>query len=249
MGVVVDSAAAVAAAGPAVVVDSAEEAPVTAGNSVIPLWLRRYLKFGDRDIISHAVKQAESKTSGEIIPMVVRQSMPTGHVPLFIALVIFSALLIFDLESHLSDWGQGFTYALPLFIFISYLVGHVLAKIPAIRRLFLNKQDMTQAVHERAELEFYRGRFDQTAGHTGVLIFVSIFERRVVVLADKSISAKLQPQIWDDVVALIIKELKNKDLTTGLIKAIKVCGDILAKEFPASAHNANEISNQLVIKD
>lgn len=222
---------------------------MTAGDQKLPFWLHSYLLPQDLESISQAVRQAEIQTSGEIIPMVVRQSTGVRHVPLLIGLIIFSGLLIFDLEAKLYDQNEYYVWMLPLFFAASYFLGALLAKIPRIAGLFLSDKDMMVDVLERAEIEFYRGRFNKTEKQTGILIFISFFEHRAVVLADKGIASRLPQQTWDEVVHLLTAELKNKNLHQGLIKAIGKCGEILAKEFPAGKVNPDEISNQLVIKD
>jgi putative membrane protein len=217
---------------------------VTVGN-----WLKRYLKESDIAKISEAVRLAETKTSGEIIPMIVRQSTPTGHIPIIYGLLIFCSLLIIDLETSLSNWDVNYMWTLPTVAIGSFLVGTVVSKFNWTKRLFLSNRDMQAEVMERAELEFYRGRFNETAAHTGVLIFVSLLERRVVVLADKGISVRLSQSTWDDVVGVMTENLKQQDFLSGMTKAIQKCGEILANEFPADKINPNEISNELVIRE
>jgi putative membrane protein len=226
-------------------VDLAEEAPVTVGKK----WLKRYLNEPEIVQISEAVKAAEIKTSGEIIPMVVRQCTPTCHISTIYALLIFCSLLILDLETSLSNWDMNYMWTLPGLAIASFMIGTVISKFDWTQRMFLSNRDMQLEVLERAELEFYRGRYHETAAHTGILIFVSILERRVVVLADRGISSKLPQSTWDDVAALLTENLKKRDFLKGMTAAIQKCGEILAREFPAKGLNPNEISNELVIKE
>ena len=212
-------------------------------------WLKRYLKEADVKKIGEAVKIAENKTTGEIIPMIVRQSTPTGHIATIYGLLIFCSFLIIDLETSLSNWDMNYLWTLPAIAIGSFLVGTVISKLDFAKRLFLSNRDMQAEVLERAELEFYRGRFNETAAHTGVLIFVSLLERRVVVLADKGISGELPPSTWDDIVSAMTDSLKEHDFLAGMTKAIQKCGDILAETFPAGADHKNQISNELVIRE
>ena len=59
----------------------------------IEKWLKSYLKKEDLSSLEKAVAQAESQTSGEIVPMVVRHSSTLGHVPL--TLFLFGITLLF----------------------------------------------------------------------------------------------------------------------------------------------------------
>lgn len=118
-----------------------------------------------------------------------------------------------------------------------------------LMRGLLPRAYYNRLVDVRAELEFYRHYQNRTQGHTAILLFVSMLEHRAVVLADKAIASKLPPETWDEVVRLMTSELKHKDLTSGMIKAVQKSAQILSQHFPAHPENKNELGNQLVIKE
>lgn len=210
----------------------------------IPSWLNCQINEEGLTRIQSAVAKAESQTTGEIIPMVVKSSTRTGSVPMILTLILFSLFLLIDIELD-----QKWLWMTPFIAILCWFVAQPLSKIPFILRFLTTPRDQTQDVHDRAELEFYRGRFHQTQKSTGILLFVSLFERRAVVLADKGISEKLSENTWTEVVQLLTAELKNKNMSLGFEKAVEKCGTILATHFPAEAINSNELSNQLVIKE
>ncbi|MCZ7584684.1 MAG: hypothetical protein M5R36_15850, partial [Deltaproteobacteria bacterium] len=72
---------------------------------------------------------------------------------------------------------------------------------------------------------------------------VSLFERRVEVLADEGINAKVEPGTWDEVVRLILDVIRRGSLADGLVAGIERCGDILAAHVPIRAGDTNELSN------
>lgn len=78
-------AAVAAEVGLAAAADSVEEVPVEVGN--FPSWARSVLKPEDLPKISEAVRRAEMKTTGEIVPVIVHRSSVVGHVPLMFTLV------------------------------------------------------------------------------------------------------------------------------------------------------------------
>ncbi len=213
------------------------------------LWLKRCLKSGDLERIQMAVKIAESKTTGEIVPMLVQRSTPVGHLPVVLALIGFVFFLLLDLEWIFHSADQRYFWLIPGFFILSFLLAIPIAKFLCVQRWLTSKTDQEVEVWEKAELEFYRGRFTETSKHTAILLFVSLMERKVVVLADKGISSKLPPETWKEVVQLLTTQLKQKKLALGYVNAIEKCGQILAQYFPAEAHDKNEIPNGLVVRD
>src|SRR5262247_4062785 len=80
-------------------------------------------------------------------------------------------------------------------------IGHALARIDAVRRVLLEPALVEARVAERARRAFAEHGLTRTRGRTGILIFVALFERRVVVLADEGIHRALGPnESWTEVV-------------------------------------------------
>src|SRR6478609_4517031 len=123
--------------------------------SRIPKWLRRRLRPSDLERIESAVEAAEKSTAGEIVPMIVRRSACTGHVPLILLLVLFLMLLALDLSTAAlfhRTWGWGW-WALDLALIFPIAFG--LSKIDFVVRLLTPSADLAHQVATRAEIEFY----------------------------------------------------------------------------------------------
>ena len=108
---------------------------------------------------------------------------------------------------------------------------------------------MNEEVNFAALQCFSKFRVGDTKDKTGILIFVSLFERSVMVLGDVGISAKI-PQIqWEEIRNLIIDGIRNKQPAEGIKRGILRCGEILKKEFPVQTDDANELPNQIYLID
>ena len=70
-----------------------------------------------------------------------------------------------------------------------------------------------------------------------------------VILADKGISEKLDAEVWQEVVALMIAGVKRGDLAGAMCAAIERCGSLLATEFPLAEDDVNELHDHLIVKD
>jgi putative membrane protein len=234
------------AVGLAVVVDSVGEVPVAAGNMK---WSERLLQSGDAEKVSQAITKAEAATSGEIVPMIVRRSSTTGHVPFMLTLVILVSLLAFEVPQHSWFARYGLTWSLFFVSLFCFLISIPLSKIVLIQRLMVPQGDQIFQVEERALLEFYKTGIVDTKARTGILLFLSIMEKKAVVLADESIAKKLPPETWKQICDEMIHGIQLGKTADGLVTAIEKCGQILARHFPPTAENPNELKDHLIIKE
>lgn len=215
-----------------------------------PRWCLKFISPNEIHAVSNAVKSAEAATTGEIIPMIVRRSASLGHlgfqiftIATLLATFLYIALDRFAVLEHAAWIAMGLAVVL-------WPVSEQLARLSFIQRLFTGSADREWQVHARATLEFYAAGLQKTKDRTGVLIFLSLMERKCVVLADEGIAAKLPPETWNSIVERIIQGIRDGKTGEGLMTGIAECGRILTEHFPAAqGSHINEISNQLLIKD
>lgn len=215
----------------------------------IPGWSKRYLQAESAQLIEEAVKAAEMKTAGEIVPMVVRRSSTVGHIPLVLMSLMVAIFMIVDgagwqYENLLAHWAWYLVDTLGLLVLAA-----MLAKIPFFQRILTPRDDQVAQVNMRAQIEFYESNINKTSEATGVLLFVSLMERQAIVLADKAIHDRVSSETWEEVCDLMIQGIKKGHLEWGFISAIERCGEILAVEFPIDPDDVNELRDTLVIKE
>jgi len=210
-------------------------------------WLKKYLSNEDLKRIEEKIAQVEKKTSGEIVPMIIFKSSTVGHIPLIIYSLGILLYYISGAPELLAEyfeysWWYIFAWALLLMP-----LTRMLSKLEFIYRVFVSPLDRQSQVEQRAMNEFYKAGLNKTDGSTGVLLFVSILDHQALVLADKTISEKLDSKVWQEVVSLLIQGIRSKNMADGFCKAIEKCGEILAPHFPIQKSDKNELSNKLVI--
>jgi putative membrane protein len=204
-----------------------------------------FFTAAEQERIRSAVVAAEQKTAGEIVPMLVNASGRYAEVEmsgLAIGLVLgtLAALFVHD------PWSSAEMHMIwPL---AGALLGYLLSSALAIKRHFLSKSRIDESVHLRSLAAFTANGLHHTREHTGILIFVSSLEHRVVVLADRGINQKVSAGTWDEIVHLITSGIKSGDACDAFCQAIERCGAILAEHFPRSADDRDELPNQLVTK-
>jgi putative membrane protein len=212
---------------------------------------RQALTSHERGRIEAAVRAAEQRTSAEIVPMIVARSglyRETQHrAGLMLALLVLTALL--TIETAWLPWGWHASNAVWLLAAtaLAYGLGVWIGTLPVIIRFLTSRERMHQKVQLRAELAFAQQGIAHTRGQTGLLLMVSLLERQVFVLPDKSLGELVSAIQWQEVVGVIVEHLKAGDLAGGLCRGIETSGGILARACPPGrGDNPNELSNEVI---
>lgn len=202
-----------------------------------------YINPSDEERIRQAVADAESRTCGEIVPIIVRASDAYAHLHLMggiaFAITAFVLGVLLSPESHPS-----------LFLMLQILgygLGSLLFRIDPLKRLFLTQREIEAKVFERAVHAFHEHNLHKTQESTGILIMASLLEHRVQILADSGINEKVGNDAWQKAAGLLIQALKEDRPGDGFCEAIAVCGEVLAQHFPATGKNPNELLDQIII--
>ena len=90
----------------------------------------------------------------------------------------------------------------------------------------------------------------KTIDRTGILIYISLLEHKVIVLGDKGINAVIDPEEWDTMVNNVVKGIKEKNPFKGIMNAINDCERVLLKHgFVVKPNDINELPNHLIIEE
>lgn len=208
-----------------------------------------HFQKGDSHKIQQAVEKAELRTRGDIVPMVVHRSANLSSIFAELFLVIYVVVLVLGTPVVMEELELNFNVFALIAAVLSIGTAFVLSKLEAVQRFMTPKTLLSHETHTRAELEFYRNHFDQTKEHGAVLIFVSMMERRVIVLCDQFLAQKVNQSRWDSIAESLSKALGQGMLLQGLIQAIEQTGQVLAEVLPASGTQEHQISNEFRIKE
>jgi putative membrane protein len=208
-------------------------------------------KFSDADLqrIKTAVKEAESKISGEIVPVIVERSgiYAIANYRAALSASGFAFLLIVVLDRYVPTLAVYDPLLIFLIVISFGFLGAILSNsFDFIRRAMLSQPHMDRATKLKAESSFLQEEVFNTRQRTGIMIFISFFEHEVIVMADTGISKVVDQKVWDAMVKGLIDKIRNGKVVDGLEAAIKNCGDILLqKEFLISADDVNELKDDL----
>ncbi|MHB8968895.1 MAG: TPM domain-containing protein [Pirellulaceae bacterium] len=214
----------------------------------------------DRERINQAVQQAESVTSAEIVPVVAsasgRYDRPEDLVGLYLALaalvIVWFAFPTAQDEhgSWEAVWPHWKLLAMLAATVLAFVVGAAVAThVGPLRRLFTSRTQMADEVAARARELFYSQAIHHTAGQTGLLIYVSLYERMAAVLGDQTVMEKLGQTSLDELRDTLLDGLRGGKVTDAFCRTIQAAGQRLAPVLPRQANDANELPDALVTLD
>ena len=204
---------------------------------------KNFFSQEEQQQIEAAVREVELSTSGEIVPIVVDASYDYPRAEIIGAGSLSLATAIF------LSWafgGESIWVFLPLFL-IGYPVFRILIrKSPSLKRRLIPPAEIDAEVEEKALVSFIEYGLHKTRDNTGILILISLFERRVQVLADQGINAKVPAGTWDVLVRDVTSGIKDGTACEALCREIRACGKLLAEHFPARDDDTDELPNLIV---
>ena len=215
----------------------------------------------ERDRVSAAVTAAESHSAGEIVTILTAQSDDYRDVALAWAAVVALAALLalaqfpnfyLGLYDRLTGaWAQEWHPArlfgvAALVATIKFAATWLLLQWRPLRLALVPGPVRHARVRARALTCFRVGAEQRTTGRTGILIYLSLAERRAEIVADAAIAAKVPAEVWGEALAAMLTELKAGRMADGLVAAVERVGAVLTEHFPRAAHDENELPDRLI---
>jgi putative membrane protein len=217
----------------------------------------------DADLVTAAVSRAEKASDGEIVTIVAPRSDAYHDVGLHyavLAMLLVPAGLAVVPQGWI-DWWAGLVLGwnaelsrplAMLYIFAKMvaaflIVRYALAWMP-LRMALTPGRTKSRRVHRRAIELFRTGCELKTRGRTGVLLYLSLAEKRAEIVADKAIADQVTPEVWGDAMAALVEEVKAGRPGQGMALAVDAIGAVLAPILPPKhGDNPDELPNRLIV--
>lgn len=192
--------------------------------------------------VAQAVRDAEARSTGQIVPVVVERSARYAETR-WMGAVLLAALATAAAEVARS----GLTAAeLPFLQVAAAMLGWALARLGPVERLLAGRRELDEATRSRALRAFQENGLHRTEHGTGVLVFASLLEHRAHVVGDHGIHARMGEAEWQRAVDLLVGGIAKGDPAQGFCDAIAAVGARLAEHFPRTgAGQANELPDAL----
>jgi putative membrane protein len=193
-------------------------------------------------LVADAVAAVETRTDAELVTVLAKRADDYRYIPtLWAAIVALLTPAILRLTPLWLDLVDVMAIQLTVFAVFA-----VLFRIPAVMTRLIPRQRKKRNASQLARVQFLEQNLHHTRAETGILIFVSEFERHVEILVDRGISRHVADEAWQKLIDAFVEKVKAGNSVEGFIDCINGCCDVLAQHVPATDQK-NELPNRLVM--
>lgn len=191
------------------------------------------------DRLERAVEATEERLAAEIVVVIAPRSGNYHDAELRASLWAALLLFAFVLYGPLELAPRMILLDVSIFV----LLTHVLVRrIPRFRKVFTRKTRRRNQVRDAADGVFTREAVGSVRDRSGILVYLSLFEEQLVVLADQGILARVAPGQINEVSASFHESDESWDIR--LEKVIRLLGDNLSESLPRPEGRKNELPNK-----
>jgi putative membrane protein len=199
------------------------------------------LSIEDQRRVGEAIHAAEAKTSGEIVCVLGRAS--SDYLAYATAWSALAALIAPWLLIAFTQFSVQRIFLAQILIFTALFV---ISSASGVRHRLVPRRVRRAQAHRAAMEQFMIRGMARKANRAGVLIFVSLAEHYVRVIADDGIAEKVDPAVWQDAVDALLGHVGDGRIGDGFVAAVEKCGAVLSAHFPAGERK-DELPDRLFV--
>lgn len=201
-----------------------------------------HARFDDsaREALTACVREIEKNTDAELVLVVRARSGSYRLADCFFGALFAFTGLIFLLFSPVDFQPYWVLIDVVLLFFLGTFLS---SRSNALRRLFTRETFRKAAVRTHAAAMFYEAGIANTDAETGVLIYLSLLERRLELIADRGVLKTVPALEWNEQLFELHEAGRKSDPET-LLKTLTKLGQLLACHLPATGKNPNELADR-----
>ena len=202
--------------------------------------------------IESAIADFENQVNFELVPVIAQSSSPVAHVRwVLFALCNLIALIKIDIIYNFNLYALTVRDVILYWLFalvVSFILSWVLMKFDFIVRFFIPAKLRQKYVHQKAQQVFFEKKIFQTNAHDGMLLFISLLEKRIHIIVDPRSNLEGKQELSEKVLKILQTHFKNDQHEKGLIDAIQYMKSFLIKHYPKKNADTdiNELPNKLI---
>jgi putative membrane protein len=132
------------------------------------------------------------------------------------------------------------------FAALKFTIALLVLKWMPLRLLLTPTATKHRRVRRRAIAIFQAAAAGRTTGKNGVLIYLSLGERRAEIIADGAILKVTDDHVWGEAMTILLEDVRQKRIGDGIAAAVEHVGSVLSEHFPRLPHDRNEIPDKLI---
>lgn len=208
----------------------------------LPGWAAKYLSQRDCQQIISTIRDIEKKAHGEILVAISQRSTPLYWLP-WVSSLLFGLFFLLILSHFFYEKSD---YLLQVFIFIMGLVlGNIIARLPFYQKIWIHPLWKSHHVKQKSLFYFWSHGVSRTPSQSGILIYISLWEKRFEILVDRGLSSKVKQEIWTQAVLEGSQYFKKKQFSQGLLSILEACSHLLETHFHKNEEKENELHEEL----
>jgi putative membrane protein len=202
----------------------------------------------DRSHLDARVAETEKRTGTQIVLTVVQRCDSYAELPwkAFALGASVAGLLLLLPDWWLHDWYPHVTALITVagILTCGALLALLTVLIPQFAKYFLSGHRAEVEVQQYAKSLFLDRQLFATQKRTGILLLVSLFERRVVILPDDGLNARLKEDNIRNMIAAMTPALKDKQIRQAFDAGLDQLSRILTNIGPDAGDD--ELPNEII---
>ena len=210
--------------------------------------MKQTLDEDERARLNKQIAEAEKRTGAQIVLATVKRSDSYAEIPwiAFAFGISVTGFMVFLNDVFFVRW---ITNSVVLLSILSTLIAGIFLALltvfsPFVARIFLSKTRSETETRQYAESMFLNRELFATTGRMGVLVLVSWFEKKIIILPDKGLRVNLTGPVLQKVIGEMAPLLRGGNIAGSLEKGVT----LLSNEFPVITGSAmkNELSDEII---
>lgn len=211
--------------------------------------MNQLLSDDERSRLDQLITETEKQTGTQIILAVVKRSDSYAEIPwkAFALTASVAGLAVIVISLLLNYWisQADVLIAIAITLFIGVAFALITVFVPSVARIFLPAHRAEEEVHQYAESLFLEKELFATHKRMGILLFVSLFERKVVLIPDKGIDKGLTQEDLQSIIAPMLLCLRNHNLCKAFEEGLAQLS-LMAGAGESPEKYENELPNSII---
>ncbi len=190
------------------------------------------------------IEDIENNSLVEVVSIIKSQSGRYRDISLWFGLAFLFVFYTFFMFAPI----EFDVYLIYVFTILSFFVGYFLSElVPVIKSKFIKQKKLEKNSEIYARAIFQKGGIRFTNDKIGVLIYVSLFEKKVIILADRGAETAVPDEEWTKIKSGFQNIYNKSSITNAFIEELKNCKPIFSQYIPPIENDINELPDDLEV--
>lgn len=195
--------------------------------------------------ITQLIEEVEKQSQAEVVVQL--QTQVRSYVEIALAggaILMIAAYSFLMFTPTIID-----VYSIYYISIISFVAGFSLSFfVQPLKRMILSDKRLNREVDIYSRAVFQKAGIRHTLKETGVLVFISFFERKARILADRGVENNIPEEEWRKIKSGFDNLFKARNIEDEILSLLENCKNELSKFIPAEEENINELPDEIELK-